>query len=164
MAGVINDDRQAKCWSTGHRATLQRVSSGEDRGKRVCRQTNIWLKDIMQELGWEDRHKAYVGLRTTLHALRDRLTPEETTQFGAPLPMLIRGLYYEGWTPTGKPEKVRHKAEFLAPLRDYCKDDWHVEPEEIARAVLKVLTQHISAGEIADVKHCFPAELRELWP
>jgi len=33
MAGVINDDRQAKCWSTGHRATLQGVSSGEGRGE-----------------------------------------------------------------------------------------------------------------------------------
>jgi len=44
----------------------------------TVQKTNIWLRDIMQELGWEDRHKTYVGLRTTLHALRDRLTPEET--------------------------------------------------------------------------------------
>jgi uncharacterized protein (DUF2267 family) len=26
-----------------------------------------------------------------------------------------------------------------------------------------VLTQHVSEGEIADVKHLFPVELRELW-
>jgi hypothetical protein len=28
----------------------------------------------------------------------------------------------------------------------------------------KVLTQHVSEGEIADIKHRFPTELRELWP
>jgi uncharacterized protein (DUF2267 family) len=126
--------------------------------------THTWLHEIMQELGWDDRHKAYMGLRATLHALRDRLPVEETAQLGAQLPMLIRGLYYEGWNPTGKPEKVRHKAAFLAPIREHFRDDWHVEPEEIARAVLKVLTRHVSEGEIADVKHCFPTELRALWP
>jgi len=86
----------------------------------TVQKTNLWLKDIMQALGWADRHKAYVALRTILHALRDRLTLEEAVQFGAQLPMLIRGLYYEGWTPTSKPDKVRHKAEFLAPIRH-----WH---------------------------------------
>ena len=126
--------------------------------------THIWLNDIMQELGWEDRYKAYVGLRTTLHALRDRLTVEETAQLAAQLPMLIRGLYYEGWNPTGKPQKVRHTEAFLTPIRDHFRDDPRVDPEQVARAVLKVLTQHVSAGEIADIKHCFPTELRELWP
>ena len=70
--------------------------TGLDVFDMTVQQTNIWLKDIMQELGWADRHKAYLGLRTTLHALRDRLTPEEATQFGAQLSMLIRGLCCEG--------------------------------------------------------------------
>jgi uncharacterized protein (DUF2267 family) len=88
---------------------------------------------------------------------------EETAQFGAQLPMLIRGLYYEGWTPTGKPNKVRHKTAFLAPIRDHFRDDWHVEPEEIARVVLKVLAAHMSAGESEEVKQLLPQELKELW-
>jgi uncharacterized protein (DUF2267 family) len=78
--------------------------------------------------------------------------------------MLIRGLYYEGWTPTGQPDKVRHKAVFLAPIRDYFRNDWHVEPEEIARVVCKVLATHVSAGEIDDIKQLLPQELKELWP
>lgn len=137
--------------------------TGLDVFDATVQKTNLWLKDIMQELGWEDRHKAYGGLRTTLHALRDRLTLEEAVQFGAQLPMLIRGLYYEGWDPTGKPNKVRHKAAFLAPIRDHFQDDWDVDPEEVARAVFHVIVAHVSAGEIEDITLALPKELKELW-
>jgi len=122
--------------------------------------TNLWLKELMAELGWQDRHKAYMGLRLTLHALRDRLTVAEAVQLGAQLPMLIRGFYYEGWTPAGKPLKERHKESFLAPLRDY----FGIDAERVARAVFKVLERRISAGELADIKSLLPHELNELWP
>jgi uncharacterized protein (DUF2267 family) len=74
----------------------------------------------MEVLGWPNRHKAYLALRATLHALRDRLTVEEVAQLGAQLPTLIRGFYYEGWDPTGKPLRVRHKEQFLARLLSSC--------------------------------------------
>jgi uncharacterized protein (DUF2267 family) len=125
--------------------------------------TNVWLNDILRELGWHDRYKAYIALRTTLHALRDRLTLEEAAQLAAQLPMLVRGLYYEGWDPTGKPTKVHHKEAFLLPIREHFWNDASVDPEEVARAVFRVLSQHVSAGEIADVRHLFPRELQELW-
>jgi uncharacterized protein (DUF2267 family) len=32
-----------------------------------------------------------------LHALRDRLPPEIAVHLSAQLPMLVRGIYYEGW-------------------------------------------------------------------
>ena len=46
-------------------------------------QTNAWLKAIMSRLGTEDRHRAYLALRTTLQALRDRLQPEMAVHLGA---------------------------------------------------------------------------------
>lgn len=139
------------------------TTTGLDVFDATVHKTNVWLKDIMQALGWEDRHKAYMALRLTLHTLRDRLTPEEVSQFGAQLPMLIRGLYYEGWTPVGKPDRVRHVTEFLSTIRSYFKDEWGVEPDEIARAVFCVVQAHVSAGEVADIKHMLPSELKALW-
>jgi uncharacterized protein (DUF2267 family) len=68
----------------------------------------------MGMLGTQDRHKAYIVLRATLHALRGRLTIEEAAQLAAQLPILICGFYYEGRDPTGKPVRDRHKEQFLA--------------------------------------------------
>jgi uncharacterized protein (DUF2267 family) len=126
--------------------------------------TNIWLNDLMQVLGWPDRHKAYSALRATLHALRDRLTVEEVAQLGAQLPMLIRGFYYEGWDPTGKPVRVRQKEQFLARIEEQFRGDDRIDPEQVARVVFTVLAKRVSEGEIEDVKHVLPAEIRDLWP
>lgn len=127
--------------------------------------TQVWLNDLMSELDWEEKpQKACLALRTALHALRDRLTVEETVHLGAQLPILIRGVYYEGWKLTGKPVKERHKSEFLDHIAKAFRDDDRVDPEKVMRAVLKVLASHISTGESNNVKHLLPKSLQELWP
>jgi uncharacterized protein (DUF2267 family) len=139
-------------------------ATGLDVFDRTVHVTNNWLNDLMQALGWQDRHKAYAALRATLHALRDRLTVEEVAQLGAQLPMLIRGFYYEGWDPTGKPLRALHKEEFLAQIERQFRGDERIDPEKVARAVFAVLENRISEGEIEDVKQVLPAEIRDLWP
>src|SRR6267143_3288633 len=89
----------------------------------TLQKTNSWLNNLMRGLDWQDRNKAYLALRVTLHGLRDRLTVEEVAQLGAQLPMLIRGFYYEGWDPTGKPLKERHKEQFLARIAQEMSSD-----------------------------------------
>jgi len=131
---------------------------------KTLEKTHIWLRDLMQELEWQEEHKAYLALRVVLHALRDRLTVVEAAQLGAQLPMLVRGFYFEGWDPTGKPVKERHQTDFLARRSRYFRDEELVIPEKIARAVFKVLAKHVTEGEIEDIKHVIPGELRMLWP
>ena len=127
--------------------------------------TQVWLNDLMVELGWENRpQKACLALRTALHALRDRLTVEEAVHLGAQLPILIRGVYYEGWKLTGKPVKERHKSEFLDHIAAVFRDDDTVDPEKVMRSVFKVLARHISKGEIDNVKNSLPKSLQDLWP
>jgi uncharacterized protein (DUF2267 family) len=131
----------------------------------TLQKTHTWLNEIMDELGWEDnRHWAYLALRTVLHGLRDHLPIEEATDLGAQLPMLIRGFYYEGWTLTGKPVKERHKEDFLAHIKQAFRNDERIDPEKVARAVFRLLSRRVTSGEIADVKHLLPPALRELWP
>ena len=130
----------------------------------TVQKTNIWLNDLMEILGWDSKQKAYLALRVVLHALRDRLTVEEVAQFSAQLPMLIRGFFYEGWDPTGKPLRERHKEQFLARIRQEVREDSRIDAEHVARAVFAVLAKRITEGEIEDIEHVLPADIRELWP
>ncbi|MGZ3357160.1 MAG: DUF2267 domain-containing protein, partial [Isosphaeraceae bacterium] len=50
--------------------------------------TNLWLENLMEELGWQDRDQAYQALRVVLHALRDRLPEEALAALAAQLPLL----------------------------------------------------------------------------
>lgn len=139
-------------------------ATGLDVFDTTLQRTNSWLKDLMLVLRWQDRHKAYQALRATLHALRDRLTVEETAHLGAQLPMLIRGFYYEGWDPTGKPVKERHRDQFLDRIRQHFRDDEHVDAELVAAAVFILLASRVTEGEIEDVMQVLPSEIRDLWP
>jgi uncharacterized protein (DUF2267 family) len=130
----------------------------------TLQKTHRWLNELLQVLDWQDKHKAYLALRATLHALRDRLTVEEVAQLGAQLPMLIRGFYYEGWDPSGKPVKVRKKEQFLARIEQQFRDDDRIDPEQVARAVFTVLANRVTEGEIEDVKEVLPSEIKTLWP
>src|SRR5271166_430754 len=73
----------------------------------TVQQTNVWLKRLGEELHIDDRHVAYSALRAVLHVLRDRLTAEQAVHLGAQLPLLVRGLYYEGWRLTDRPATSR---------------------------------------------------------
>src|SRR5262249_12243642 len=134
--------------------------TGLDTFDATVHKSNEWLNELMQVLDWRDKHKAYRALAATVHALRDRLTIAEAAQLGAQLPMLLRGTYYEGWHPSGKPLKERHKEEFLALIAREL--DGAYDPETVARAVFLLLANRVSNGEIADVKHALPAEVRAL--
>jgi uncharacterized protein (DUF2267 family) len=127
--------------------------------------TNLWIQEVMRELDSDDRHYAYLALRSVLHALRDRLQADEAVNLGAQLPMLIRGFYYEGWKPSRTPKKERHLAEFLEHIRDdLSRVTREADSERLARAVFAVLDRRVSQGEIEDIKGMIPDELRALWP
>lgn len=125
--------------------------------------TNIWLNDLADRLGWQDKQRAYHALTAVLHALRDRLPLEQAVGLGAQLPMLIRGFYYEGWHPAGKPIKERKKEEFLSHVRSAFRDDDDIDAEKVAQAVFQVIAKHVTPGEVKHVKITLPEEIRSLW-
>lgn len=131
---------------------------------RTLQITNIWLDDIMRETGWNDRQRAYHALRAVLHTLRDRLPVVDAACLAAQFPMLIRGIFFEGWKPGQVPVDERSRDEFLMHVTDAFLFVVDADSRQIATAVLRVLTKHISAGEVEKARRCLPEQVRDLWP
>src|SRR6516162_11480118 len=79
----------------------------------TVQETNIWLNGLEEELRLDNRQQAYNALRAVLHTLRDRLPPEVAIKLGAQMPILVPGIYYEGWHAAGTPTRERHIPEFV---------------------------------------------------
>jgi uncharacterized protein (DUF2267 family) len=121
-----------------------------------------WLAAMAAELGTDDRHYAYRALRAYLHAVRDRITVEEAAQLGAQLPLLIRGVYYDGWVPARTPASYHTVDEFLVRVAEEAQLAGETEASLVCRAGSAVLRQHVSEGEIEDVIAVMPESLRPL--
>lgn len=126
--------------------------------------THIWINDLDTRLGWDDKHRSYRLLRTVLQAVRDWLPVNEAAKLGAQLPTLLRGVYYEHWRPAVSPVKHRSKPDFIARIADAFEKDPIAFPSKAVTAVFALLSEKIAAGEIDDVRHSLPADIRTLWP
>jgi len=122
--------------------------------------THVWINDLDERLGWEDKHRSYRLLRTVLQAIRDWLMVDEAAGFGAQLPELLRGV----WRPATTPVKKRSKADFIARVDNAFKTDPIIFTPDAVSAVFALLSDKITAGEIKQVHHALPADIRVLWP
>jgi uncharacterized protein (DUF2267 family) len=128
---------------------------------KALAKTRQWLKEIELELGMNNPNEAYRALRAVMHAIRDRLPVRECSEFAAQLPTLIMGMYYTGWTPLNKPEKLRSVEEFLDKVAEELPGEQ--DPLRVTQGVIAVIERHVSAGEMKDVRRNFPEKLQDLW-
>lgn len=118
---------------------------------------HVWINEISERLGGADQ--AYRALRATLHTLRDRLPLETNAHLSAQLPMIIRGMYFEGWDPTAPLAKM-HEEEFLARIQQEGLFDDPNAAEEAVTAVMATMWQHLTAGTMDHVGEVLPQDLQ----
>ena len=139
--------------------------SGFDVFDRAIHKANQWLDEVNFELGWSDRYEAYIALRAVLQTLRDLLPLEEVVDFGAQLPMILRGVYYEGWTGSPSPGMPSDPRGPLDRVSDHLAEAFlPPDGEAVTRAVLRLLARRVSDGEMTHIGHRLPPSLRRLWP
>jgi uncharacterized protein (DUF2267 family) len=134
-------------------------ATGHDLIDQTLQTTNLLLKDLEERMHWQGhRHLSYAALRAVLHTLRDRLTVEEAAEFAAQLPMLVKGIYYEGWEPASVPKKF-DASEFAAGVRSRLAFEVEGGTLALTGQVLKSLARHVSPGELDDVLSMLPQKL-----
>lgn len=140
------------------------MSSGHPSFDHTVQEGNLWLKAIAAQLHFEEKRHAYSALRAVLHALRDRLQPQSAVHFGAQLPMVIRGLYYEGWRLADKPSADHTVDEFCARVAKELPPNFPMDARTLSNGVFQVVFEQLDPGESAKVIDQLPVPLRSLWP
>jgi uncharacterized protein (DUF2267 family) len=128
----------------------------------TVQKTIEWFNAMNEELGWPDRERTYAATKAVLQAIRDRLPYGEAIQFSAPIPMLMKGMYFDQYEPEGKPLNIRNQEEFFQRITENF-DQGPLDPEKALRAFIKVYADKTRGGELEDVRKTMPDELRPLF-
>jgi uncharacterized protein (DUF2267 family) len=126
---------------------------------KINQHATLWVRDMMLELRTEDPHKAMQALRAGLQALRDLLGVGAAARLSAQLPLLVRGMFFEGWDPAHSPLRIRRAKDFFPLVREKYAPRADAPADEIVAALFRVLGRHISAGELTKVMLSLPEEL-----
>jgi uncharacterized protein (DUF2267 family) len=139
------------------------AATGLDVWDKTLQTTNIWLDEIMEEVG-PDRQVAWHVLSAVLRTLRDRVPLDLAAHLGAQLPILVRGIYYDQWHPADKPERTRDLDEFLARVADKLHGTRPVNVRDATRRVFHTLSRHVDRGQVEKVIGAMPQQVRDFWP
>ncbi len=128
---------------------------------------NQFLSQLADELNMpNDKERALRMLKSVLHSLRNRISPEESSQFFAQLPMMIKAIYVDGWQIGKHQKRISNFDEFVSEVYELgggykgITFGDRMEAERAIQSVLKVLKQYISEGEFNDVLVSMPAKLQ----
>lgn len=139
-------------------------------GNRYIEGANLFLDEVCQEIGSRcDRDRAWRIVRSVFHALRERLTVEESFNLISEIPMLLKALYVDGWQPQSEHEKVRSAASFVEAVwsaaGNTAQGDFlsRASAEDTVRKTIAVINRHLSAGEKAHIRGNLPHPLRSLF-
>lgn len=121
-----------------------------------------WIDDLLAAYDFADENDAFVVLRATLKALRDRIPSGEAQQLGTQLPALFRGFYYEGWEIGRAPSKERTLDDFLSHVKAHLMGHDDIDLEMAVPSALQVIFAKIDQGEAQEVIRILPEEVREL--
>jgi uncharacterized protein (DUF2267 family) len=124
--------------------------------ERAVHTAQDWIADVAAEFDIDGVDFAYRVTRAWLRVVRDRLPVAAAAHFGAQLPELLRGTFYEGWHPASMPVRYDREgfvARFAADAR-IAK----VDVPKAAHAVSTALDEHLS-GHLRSVLQMLPEEL-----
>jgi uncharacterized protein (DUF2267 family) len=120
-----------------------------------------WVGDVAKQTGNTDR-QAMGSISAVLHALRDRLPHDKSASLGDQLPLVMRGVYYEGWEPSGTPEHYGQAEDFLERVEREASLDSPMEASKATRATMGVLGYDLEEREMEGVLAVLPPPIRSL--
>jgi uncharacterized protein (DUF2267 family) len=126
-----------------------------------------FLTELADLLGHHNDHpRAYRILRRVMHALRRQLSVDESLQLVAQLPLMLKGIYVDGWR-TNTNLRARQMRKFIELMRAEDQADPGDLPDDAVaqnaiRCVFAALQRYVSAGEMQDIIAQLPRDMKAL--
>jgi uncharacterized protein (DUF2267 family) len=117
---------------------------------------------VRERLGQCEREEAKRGTAAVLHALRDRLMPDEADQVAAQLPGPLKAVWSEAARAERTPLKM-DRDQFYERVRRNVGLLTAQEAQWLTLAVFAALKASLSPGEAEDVMAQLPKDLKEIW-
>lgn len=118
-----------------------------------------WLDSVAARLGGE-RRDAYHALHAVLGALRDRLPVDLAVELSGQMPLLVRGIFFDGYEPAHKPLRSASAADFAGAVQRGLAAVPRIDAHQAIGAVFDVLADNVDADALAHVRPLLPAEVR----
>lgn len=122
-----------------------------------------WLHELCTYLGIADERKAARIFRAVLHAIRDRIPTEEAIHLSAQLPIIWKGIYYDGFK-AHQPVRIRHEDEWLEFIRSKNSGAGESDFPTLDHAyyayhdVMAFLRKHLSEGQYNQITQALHSE------
>ena len=132
---------------------------------RAVQTTVLWLNDIQEQLGWDNKDNVYKATKAVLQTIRDRISFEEVVHLSANLPMIMKGMMMDGYDMANKPLKIRMLEEFYEQIQQNYDGQRRdiVNASQAAKVVIRVLRDRMGGGEMAKICSAMPKEIRQLF-
>lgn len=121
-----------------------------------------WLHDIEDYVGEDDNpSRALTALKATIHEIRDHLPIDLTAHLSDQLPIIIRGLFFEGWDPHKTSTKDRKLENFLDTIYHQVSPNYpSINIEKYILAVFYTLSLQVSEGIIYKILQVLPHSIK----
>jgi uncharacterized protein (DUF2267 family) len=129
-----------------------------------------FLRDLATNLGTpDDTNHANELTASFFAALREVITPAESANLMANLPMYLRALYVSEWKIRSRRPRIKTVEEFFQLMRDRYPqratralgDDQSLAQE--VHAVIGSLRRYLSDGEVRDIQSQLSPEVAAVW-
>lgn len=133
--------------------------------ENYVKEANTWSHELCKYLGIDDVGRANRIFRAVLHAIRDRIHTGEAMHLAAQLPVIWRGIFFEGYH-LHTPVTIRHDKEWLDFIRSKDTFAEMADFPTLAHAhsafvdVMHFLRDHISEGEYKHIEHAMHSEIK----
>src|SRR6059058_4956909 len=117
---IIEDNFSLRHSFTGTTIVRMKRNDMLHQVSKYAEDANEFFKRVAVELGDpRDTAKAYRITRAVLHTLRKKIDAGESMNLVSQLPMILKGIYVDGWKISPQPKNQDGVPEFLQEIRDY---------------------------------------------